>query len=63
MLEWKSGPIKEDGIWAKYWYENVHQSTGFSAYSPAIISSEIENEPTVIESMKYYNILLQHAIK
>ena len=29
MLKWKEGGIKEDGIWAKYWYENVHRSTGF----------------------------------
>ncbi len=30
MLKWKAGPIKEDGVWAKYWYHNVHKSTGFS---------------------------------
>ena len=29
MLEWEAGPIDADGIWAKYWYKNVHQSTGF----------------------------------
>ncbi len=29
MLEWPKGPKPEDGIWAKYWYENVHRSTGF----------------------------------
>jgi len=29
MLKWKEGGIKEDGTWAKYWYGNVHRSTGF----------------------------------
>ncbi|MFN0276143.1 MAG: hypothetical protein ACKVPJ_10380 [Chitinophagales bacterium] len=29
MLQWKAGARNEDGIWAKYWYANVHQSTGF----------------------------------
>ncbi|MEP1094762.1 MAG: sulfotransferase family protein [Cyclobacteriaceae bacterium] len=29
MLSWKEGPIPEDGTWAKYWYKNVHNSTGF----------------------------------
>ncbi|NND88057.1 MAG: sulfotransferase family protein, partial [Flavobacteriaceae bacterium] len=29
MLHWKAGPIPEDGIWAPYWYTNVHNSTGF----------------------------------
>ena len=24
MLSWKKGGIAEDGIWAKYWYKNVH---------------------------------------
>jgi hypothetical protein len=29
MLSWPKGGIIEDGVWAKYWYENVHNSTGF----------------------------------
>ena len=29
MLSWNKGGIIEDGVWAKYWYENVHNSTGF----------------------------------
>ncbi len=62
MLHWEPGPRKEDGAWAKYWYENVHRSTGFAAYAPSTIFAETENAPAVIESMKYYNILLQHAI-
>ena len=30
MLHWKAGPRKADGIWAKHWYNAVHQSTGFA---------------------------------
>jgi hypothetical protein len=30
MLSWNKGGINEDGVWAKYWYENVHNSTGFN---------------------------------
>lgn len=30
MLSWKAGPRPEDGIWAPYWYANVHTSTGFA---------------------------------
>ncbi len=29
MLSWPKGGITEDGVWAKYWYKNVHNSTGF----------------------------------
>jgi len=32
MLSWKKGARPEDGIWAKYWYANVHNSTGFQPY-------------------------------
>ncbi|HBB48342.1 MAG TPA: sulfotransferase family protein [Flavobacteriaceae bacterium] len=30
MCQWPKGPIAADGIWAPYWYNNVHRSTGFS---------------------------------
>ena len=30
MLSWDAGPRPEDGVWAPYWYTNVHASTGFS---------------------------------
>jgi hypothetical protein len=29
MVHWPKGPKPYDGVWAKYWYANVHQSTGF----------------------------------
>lgn len=29
MLTWPPGPKSYDGIWAPYWYSNVHRSTGF----------------------------------
>ena len=33
MLSWPKGGIIEDGVWAKYWYENVHNSTGFKEHN------------------------------
>lgn len=36
MLSWKEGARPEDGIWAKYWYANVHRSTGFQPYIPKL---------------------------
>ena len=29
MLHWPEGPRATDGIWAKYWYEQVERSSGF----------------------------------
>lgn len=31
MLQWPAGARPEDGVWAKYWYHSVHQSTGWAA--------------------------------
>ena len=32
MLSWSKGVRNTDGIWAKYWYKNVINSTGFNIY-------------------------------
>lgn len=34
MLQWSPGPRKEDGVWAPYWYHQVHASTGFQDPGP-----------------------------
>jgi hypothetical protein len=34
MLSWPAGPKPEDGVWAPWWYDNVHRSTGFAPYRP-----------------------------
>lgn len=63
MLQWKAGPRKEDGIWARYWYHSVHQSTGFVSYKE-------KNEPvperlvTLLADCKYYyNKLIPYTLK
>jgi hypothetical protein len=34
MLSWPSGLRETDGIWAKYWYDEVARSTSFQPYTP-----------------------------
>lgn len=34
MLSWPAGLRETDGIWAKYWYEEVARSTSFQPYRP-----------------------------
>lgn len=34
MLSWPVGPKPEDGVWAPFWYKNVHASSGFAPYTP-----------------------------
>jgi hypothetical protein len=34
MLSWPPGPRATDGVWAKYWYDAVLQSTSFQPHRP-----------------------------
>ena len=63
MLKWKQGPKKEDGIWAKYWYKNVHQSSCFKKYKEQEIVLDPINVNVLKEAEKYYKILALKAIK
>lgn len=63
MLHWPAGPKKEDGCWAKYWYDNVHRSTGFERQSTSSRSLPEYLEPLYSESKKYYDQLFEHSIK
>lgn len=63
MLHWEEGPIAEDGVWARHWYDSVHRSTGFKTYEP-----KEEEVPPRLKSlldtcMIYYEELYAHAIK
>jgi hypothetical protein len=57
MLHWKSGPKPYDGVWAPYWYSNVHASTGFgtATLSERTLSSSLtalyEQARTIYEKL------------
>ncbi|MEO1052866.1 MAG: sulfotransferase family protein [Bacteroidota bacterium] len=63
MLQWPAGARAEDGVWAKYWYENVHKSTGFSTQKTS--SRDLPDHCYALyeEAKPYYQTLFQHAIK
>jgi hypothetical protein len=63
MLQWQPGARPEDGVWAKYWYHNVHTSTGFDQY-------RAKHEPfpprllrLLAECKPHYALLAQKAIR
>ncbi len=62
MLSWPAEPRKEDGIWAKYWYQSLHKSTGFQSYQ-AKPNFPVELKQVLSECMPYYEKLLPKAIK
>lgn len=63
MLSWEAGPRPEDGVWARYWYHNVHRSTGFKPYRPKDEPVPERLQPLLEECRHYYQILFENAIK
>ena len=63
MESWEAGPIAEDGIWAKYWYSNVHKSTGLVKSNSKEVEISRDLEPLCTEAMIYYGELFSHSIK
>lgn len=62
MLNWNAQQRPEDGIWAKYWYDNIHKSTGFIAYKAKAEVFPEHLKPLLYECQPHYNKLLEKAI-
>lgn len=74
QLSWPAGPKPDiDGIWASYWYEAVHKSTGFglefssssssTSQQPSInLALSIEQIEIYRETLPFYDTLRRHAI-
>lgn len=63
MLSWEAGPRKEDGVWADFWYSNVHKSTGFQRYKPKDQPLPPDLIEVVDACQPFYNTLFHHALK
>lgn len=62
MLRWPTGPREEDGVWARFWYHDVHKSRGFSPY---VAKTEFPRhlETLLSECRPWYDKLYAHAIR
>lgn len=63
MLHWQPGPKPYDGIWAPYWYYNVHRSIGFEKQTTSERPLPQHLIPLYEEAKPFYDTLLQHTIK
>ncbi|MFT4155774.1 hypothetical protein [Parafilimonas sp.] len=63
MLHWPAGPKPYDGVWAKYWYNNVHLSTGFSKQKSSERELPSHLEPLHEACKVYYEQLYPYSIK
>lgn len=63
MLHWQPGARPEDGVWAKYWYHNLHKSSGFQPYRKKTDPFPEHLRPLLRECQPYYRALYRHALK
>ena len=63
MLHWPEGPKEYDGCWAKYWYSNVHNSSGFEVRTKKEVTLPSNLQKVCDEAMPYYNQLDNLSIK
>ena len=63
MLSWKPGPKPYDGVWAPYWYENVHRSSGFERQPLNNRELPPALKPLYEEACVYYEKLLHYAVR
>lgn len=63
MLSWPQGPRDSDGIWAKYWYDSVWNSTGFAAQKEKPLSLQPREQAIVEQAQPHYEALFQHRLR
>ncbi|MEQ8924958.1 MAG: sulfotransferase family protein [Fulvivirga sp.] len=63
MLHWNSGSKPYDGVWAKYWYQNVHKSVGFTPYIKKNDPFPEHLIPLLEECNPFYEHLSKHSFK
>ena len=62
MLAWPPGPRDSDGVWAPYWYDSVHASTGFATYRPPAQPLPARLEPLAERCLPYFERLHEYRI-
>lgn len=63
MLSWRPGARPEDGVWAPFWYENVHRSSGFQPYRTKVQPLPKHLEPLWQQCLPFYRKLSEKAIR
>jgi len=61
MLNWPKGARDSDGVWAKYWYESVWNSTGFAPYRENPLSLAPRDARIADQARPYYERLYRYC--
>lgn len=62
MLTWKPGMRDTDGVWAKYWYKKVADTTGFSEARPPKADLPPQLESLLARCQVLYDELAEHRL-
>ncbi|NP_001266154.1 branched-chain-amino-acid aminotransferase-like protein 1-like [Cicer arietinum] len=63
MLSWEAGPKPIDGLWAPWWYKNVHKSTRFEVQSKNPEPLPLSQYNLLARTLPHYNMLRSHVKK
>ncbi len=63
MLNWPKGARDSDGVWAKYWYDSVWNSSGFAAYHEKDYQLSAKDGKISLQARPYYEELFQYRLK
>ena len=63
MLNWPKGSRDSDGVWAKYWYDSVWNSSGFAPHFEKPLSLKPREQTIAEQAAPYYEALYQHRLK
>lgn len=63
MLSWPAGPRRTDGVWAKYWYDEVERSTSFRPYRVKAEPVPDELRDTCNRCRECYERLYQYRLR
>jgi hypothetical protein len=63
MLSWRAGPRAEDGVWAKHWYNAVHQSTAFAGAEGEMPRLEPDMQAVMEQALTYYQRMAVYRLE
>ena len=63
MLSWPAGPRDSDGVWGRYWYDSVWQSTGFAPFRERQYDLAARESEIAAQAQPYYDRLYRHRLQ
>ena len=63
MLSWPAGARESDGVWGKYWYQSVWNSTGFAPWSEKKPRLDARQSDIASQARPYYERLYRHRLQ